>query len=97
MRWVVMLIVGMGAHSAQAKWAVSADTGAALVMPTGLEEQTETVAELDVNLGYQLGNSLRFDVGAVLGRQGSGADIRREGFRRFARRSKPSSLGRNLW
>ena len=53
MRWVVMLIVGMSAHSAQAKWAVSADTGAALVMPTGLEGQTETVGpNLGVNLGY---------------------------------------------
>lgn len=81
MRWVVMLIVGMSAHSAQAKWAVSADTGAALVMPTGLEGQTETVGpNLGINLGYQLGNSLRFDVGAVLGQQGSGADIRPGGF-----------------
>ena len=68
MRWVVMLIVGMSAHSAQAKWAVSADTGAALVMPTGLEGQTETVGpNLGVNLGYQLGNSLRFDVARCSG------------------------------
>ena len=67
MRWMIPLGVLILAVPAQAKWSLSVDSGAAIVMPTGLEGESETVGpNLGVNLGYQMGNSLRLDLGAVL-------------------------------
>ena len=98
MRWMIPLVVLMVAMPAQAKWAFSADTGAAMVMPTGLEGQTETVGpNLGVNLGYQMGNSLRLDLGAVLGQQGSGSDIRPNGFQALRPAAKLFIFGGSLY
>ena len=98
MRWMIPLCVLMIAVPVQAKWAFSADTGAAMVMPTGLEGQTETVGpNLGVNLGYQMGNSLRLDLGAVLGQEGSGSDIRPNGFQALRPAAKLFIFGGSLY
>lgn len=98
MRLMIPLFVVMMAVPALAKWSLSADTGAAMVMPTGLEGQTETVGpNLGVNLGYQMGNSLRLDLGAVLGQQGSGTDIRPGGFQGLRPAAKLFIFGGSLY
>ena len=98
MRLMIPLVVVILAVPAQAKWSLSADTGAAMVMPTGLEGQTETVGpNLGVNLGYQMGNSLRLDLGAVLGQQGSGRDMRPGGFQGLRPAAKLFIFGGSLY
>ena len=83
---------------AQASWALSIDTGAAMVMPTGLEGETENVGpNLNVNVGYQMGNSLRLDLGAVLGQKGELPDVRPGGFQGLRPAAKLFLLGGSIY
>ena len=98
MRYFIPLLTVLLALPAQAKWSLSVDTGAAIVMPTGLEGETETVGpNLGLNLGYQMGNSLRLDLGAVLGQEGSGADLRPGGFQALRPAAKIFVFGGSIY
>ena len=98
MRYFLPLLMVLIAVPAQAKWSLSADTGAAIVMPTGLEGETETVGpNLGLSLGYQMGNSLRLDLGAVLGQQGSGADMRPSCFQALRPAAKLFIFGGSIY
>lgn len=98
MRVIVLCLTLLLTFPAQANWAFSADTGAAFVMPTGLEGESEVVGpNLTLNLGYQLGDSLRFDMGAVLGQEGSGRDSRPGGFQGLRPAAKVFVFGGSLY
>jgi hypothetical protein len=81
MRLILPLFTILLSLPAQAGLAFSIDTGAAMVMPTGLEGKSENVGpNLNVNIGYQMGNSLRLDLGAVLGQEETiGTELLRPG------------------
>jgi hypothetical protein len=98
MRVIILCLTLLLTFPAQAKWAFSADSGAAYVMPTGLEGESKVVGpNLTLNLGYQLGDSMRFDLGAVLGQEGSGSDSRPGGFQGLRPAAKLFIFGGSLY
>ena len=98
MRLILPLFALLLSLPAHASWALSVDTGAAMVMPTGLEGETENVGpNLNVNVGYQMGNSLRLDLGAVLGQEGTGKDLRPKGFQGLRPAVKLFLLGGSIY
>ena len=98
MRIILSLTSLLFALPAQAGWALSVDTGAAMVMSTELAGGTENVGpNLNVNVGYQMGNSLRLDLGAVLGQEGTGKDMRPAGFHGLRPAAKLFLLGGSIY
>ena len=78
MKSALFALIALVGAPGVAGFAVSVDSGAALVMPTGLEGQTETVGpNMTLNLGYQMKDFLRLDLGAVVG---AASDARSAGF-----------------
>ena len=94
MRWMFPLCVLMIAVPAQAKWAFSADTGAAMVMPTGLEGNGNRWTQFGRQPRLSNGQLLRLDLGAVLV---DSADIRPNGFQALRPAAKLFIFGGSLY
>jgi hypothetical protein len=70
----------LSAAPAAAKWGLTADVGAAYVMPTGIEGTPYTVGpNLNLGIGVQYKNAVRFELAATLGVSGSGESARPDG------------------
>jgi hypothetical protein len=94
----LVVLTALAAAPASAKWAVSADAGAAYVMPTGIEGTPYTVGpNLNLGIGYQMKDALRLEIAIALGVSGEGSEARPKGLQGLRPSAKLFPFGGSMY